>query len=172
MFVGSPTDLLYWRYTLLSTRWLQSHQKTSEGKKQAYFCWFLNEDIHEYMFIEGKPRAVIFLQTLNLQLHLLRRMKKSNIRSLWTWPWGQLSIGERQATCRALGNWFSSKIIAIVSVASVELSRFVTSELLIPSNKDKQEWSDGNWLETGSNWSSKRKSNCPTSWVHLDYVNV
>ena len=95
---------------------------------------------------------------------------ESNIRSLW--PWGQLSIGERQATCRALGNWFNSKIIAIVSVASVELSRFVTSGLLIPSNKDKQEKSDGNWLETGSNWSSKRKSNCPTSWVHLDYVNV
>ena len=124
------------------------------------------------MFIEGKPREVIFLQTLNLQLHPLRRMKKSNIRSLWIWPWGQLSIGERQATCRALGNWFNSKIIASVSVASVELSRFVTSELLIPSNEDKQEWSDGNWVQTGSNWSSKRKSNCPTGWVHLDYMNV
>ena len=36
-----------------------------------------------------------------------------------------------------LGNWFNAKVI--VSVASVELSRFVTSELLIPSNEDKQE---------------------------------
>ena len=82
----------------------------------------------------------------------------------------QVKIGEHQVTYRALGYWFNYKVI--LSVASVELSKFVTSELLIPSNEDKQEWSDGNWLETGSNWSSKRKSNCPTSWVHLDYVNV
>ena len=29
-----------------STRWLNSHQETSEGEKQEYFCWCLNKDIH------------------------------------------------------------------------------------------------------------------------------
>ena len=70
-----------------STRWLKRHQKTFEGEKQAYFCWFLNKYIH-CMFVEGKPRTVFFLQTLYLR-YLSRRLKK-------------LRMGECHAKCRAL----------------------------------------------------------------------
>ena len=85
MFSGSPTEVPYWPDTLLSTRWLKSHLKTSEGEKQAYFCWFLNKDIH-CMFFEGKPRTVFFLQKLYLR-YLSRQLKKSNIRAGRTWSW-------------------------------------------------------------------------------------
>ena len=46
-----------------STRWLKSHQKTSEEEKQAFLCWCLNKDIH-CMFVEVKPRTVFSYATL------------------------------------------------------------------------------------------------------------
>ena len=53
----------YWRDTLLSTRWLKSDWKASEGEKQAYICWCFNKDIH-CMFVEGSQELSFFLQTL------------------------------------------------------------------------------------------------------------
>ena len=84
--------------------WLKSHQKTSEGEKQAYFCLCLNKDIH-CMFVEGTPRTVFFLQTLCLR-HLLRRLKTWWHTRLENLILGQLRIGEHQMTSAALfGIW-------------------------------------------------------------------
>ena len=76
----------YWRDTLLSTRWLKSDWKASEGEKQAYICWCFNKDIH-CMFVEGSQEQSFFLQTLLFTPFVATVQKIITYALVSTWSW-------------------------------------------------------------------------------------
>ena len=96
-------------YGKISTRWIKSHQKTSEGEKQAFFCWYLNKDIH-CMFVEGKPRTVFFLQTLYFAAYIAA-VEKIILKGL-----KKHDPGSAQMTSAALVTRFSAFVDASTEI--------------------------------------------------------
>ena len=80
--LGEP----YWWDALLSTRWLNSDWKASEGEKQAYICWCFNKDIH-CMFVEGSQEQSFFLQTLLFTPFVATVQKIITYALVSTWSW-------------------------------------------------------------------------------------
>ena len=91
----------YWRDTLLSTRWLKSDWKASEGEKQAYICWCFNKDIH-CMFVEGSQEQSFFLQTLLFTAFVATVQKIITYALVSTWSW--VSSGWEHVT-RFMHHW-------------------------------------------------------------------
>ena len=83
---GVCTIVPYWRDTLVSTRWLKSDWKASEGEKQAYICWCFNKDIH-CMFVEGSQEQSFFLQTLLFTPFVATVQKIITYALVSTWSW-------------------------------------------------------------------------------------
>ena len=74
-----------WKRWKISTRWLKSHQKTSEGERQAYVCWGLIKIFIACLLKWSREQS--FSSRHPIYGIYRNGWKNHNIRAWRTWSW-------------------------------------------------------------------------------------